>query len=140
MKFEDLTPGTVLRRKAEPAWTNEFNKVRVLDTIREADLEYVWVRYLLAGDVSWQLDTLSYSNVKANWEIVPPFFQIGKKYVPKPGALGVTKGTYEILDVYQVDNPYNQDSAVTAIAKLTWEDGTQAILPLGKTDYKRIVG
>lgn len=140
MKFEDLTPGTVLRRKTEPAWTNEFSKVKVIETYRGEDYEYVWVRYIKKDGAVKEFDTLTYLRIKADWEIVPPFFEIGKKYTPRDGVLGVTKGTYEIMDIYQVDNPYNADSAVTAIAKLTWEDGTQAILPLGATDYARITG
>lgn len=133
MRLADIKPGSLIKKKEPGVWTDKYTRALIIGVYQPAEpdkLEQVWLRFDNNG--VYEYDTRSKATIAANWEYIPPFFQIGSEYVAN-GA------TFYVMDVYQVDNPINEQSRVVAIAKATYENGDEMIVPLNQVDYERMV-
>lgn len=82
-------------------------------------------RLYLLSDTQWYL----YSDV-------PSFYEVDQKY---KFASGSRSDVWEILDIYQVDNPEYGDGKLKAVAKMITPTGTEDIQTLSVGDFERMV-
>jgi hypothetical protein len=92
----------------------------------------------LHDDMAWLLDEHGkrfeavWPIVESMWEKPPTFFRFGKTY-----KFASRDATWEILDIYEVDDPIHH--RLKAIARMVDGDGKEDIQALDKHDFSCMV-
>lgn len=121
MKFEDV--------KVDQVLTHEFSK----STYKVIAVHEGTRKIVVEADSNDDIYIVPGFDL-TRYSVKPEFFQVGKTYRLNKSASATAN--LRVLDIYEVENPDDEDDRVAAIALLTRANGKQWITQLSPSQFK----